>query len=64
VDENQNLHRVWAPVSGKVVGVHRELQEDVSKVLEDPYGSGWMLLLEVDRLEDDLTNLVPLEYPG
>jgi CheY-like chemotaxis protein/glycine cleavage system H lipoate-binding protein len=62
VDQNQNLHRVWAPVSGKVVRVHKELQADVSKVQKDPYEAGWMLLIEPDRLEDDMTNLVPLDY--
>jgi len=61
-DQQKNLHRVWAPVSGKVAAVHAELKADPSQVLKDPYGSGWLLLLEPERLEEDLKNLVPFDY--
>jgi len=61
-DRQRNLHRVWAPVSGKVVATHAVLKTDPSQVVHDPYGSGWLLLLEPERLEEDLKNLVPFDY--
>ena len=61
-DQQRNLHRIWAPVSGKVAAVHTELKTDPAQVLRDPYGSGWLLLVESDRLEDDLKNLVPFDF--
>jgi CheY-like chemotaxis protein len=61
-DEQNNLHRVWAPLSGQVVAVHQELKTDPSQILRDPYGSGWLLLLEPERLQDELENLVPFHY--
>jgi len=61
-DQQKNLHRVWSPVSGKVAATHAVLKTDPSRVLQDPYGSGWLLLLEPERLEEDLKNLVPFDY--
>ncbi len=61
-DQQRNLHRIWAPVSGKVVAVHAELKTDPSEIFQDPYGSGWLLLLEPENLEEDLKNLVPFDY--
>jgi CheY-like chemotaxis protein len=61
-DKQSNLHRVWAPVSGQVVAIHQELKADPSHIVQDPYGSGWLLLLEPDRLEEELENLVPFGY--
>ncbi len=61
-DKQNNLHRIWAPLSGQVVAIHTELKMDPSQILRDPYGSGWLLLLEPERLQEDLENLVPLQH--
>lgn len=59
-DGNGNVHRLWSPVSGMVIAVNRELERDYSRVMRDPYRSGWMLLIEPMRLKEDLKNLVTL----
>jgi len=59
-DSNGNVHRLWSPVSGMVISVNRELEKDYSRVMRDPYGSGWILLIEPIRLTEDLKNLVTL----
>ncbi len=38
---------VYAPVSGKVVEVNPELESHPEYVNQDPYGKGWMALLEM-----------------
>jgi len=38
---------VYAPVSGKVLEVNRELEQHPEHVNEDPYGKGWMARLEL-----------------
>ncbi len=62
VDTNGNLHRMWAPVSGRVISVNEELKDDYSRVIRDPYESGWLLLIQPTRLEEDLKNLAPFEH--
>lgn len=61
-DANRNLHRVWSPVSGRVVSINEEVEKDYSRVMSDPYGSGWILVIKPERLEEDLENLVPFSY--
>ena len=38
---------VYAPISGKVVEVNGELEQHPEYVNQDPYGKGWMALLEM-----------------
>jgi CheY-like chemotaxis protein/glycine cleavage system H lipoate-binding protein len=59
-DANGNLHRMWSPVSGRVISINEELKEDYSRVMRDPYGSGWLLLIKPASLEEDVKNLAPL----
>jgi FixJ family two-component response regulator/glycine cleavage system H lipoate-binding protein len=56
-DSNGNVHRVWTPVSGKVVAVNGEITVRPRLLLEDPYGDGWIFVLEPMHLEEDLKNL-------
>jgi CheY-like chemotaxis protein/glycine cleavage system H lipoate-binding protein len=60
VDASGNLHRMWSPVSGRVISINEELKEDYSRVMRDPYDSGWLLLIKPASLEEDLKNLAPL----
>gem|GEM_PF-562391 len=57
VDGAGNAHRVWTPVSGRVKTVNERLKESISCLLEDPYGDGWVIMLEPTHLEEDLKRL-------
>lgn len=57
VDSASGAHRVWTPVSGKVNAVNERLKEDISPLLKDAYGDGWVILLEPTQLEEDLKRL-------
>lgn len=58
---NSQIHRLWAPVSGRVTQVNKELEADLSGLMYDPYGRGWLLLLEPLHYDDDIKNLVLLQ---
>ena len=49
---------LYAPVAGIVVEINTELEDAPELVNEDPYGDGWMLLVEPDDLAE-LDNLLP-----
>jgi glycine cleavage system H protein len=38
---------LYSPVSGKVIGVNSSLDDDPMQVNHDPYGSGWMIRVEM-----------------
>ena len=59
-DLRGRVHKVWTPVSGKVVAVNEALKGPYSRLPEDPYGEGWVLVLKPSHLEEDLENLASL----
>jgi len=59
-DLRGRVHKVWTPVSGKVTAINETLSGVFSKMIDDPYGEGWVLLLKPTHLEEDLKNLASL----
>lgn len=52
------IGKLVAPVSGEIVEVNEDLEEDTSLINSDPYGAGWILVIEASDLEDELANLM------
>ena len=47
VESVKAVSEIFAPVSGKVVEVNKVLDDSPEQVNKDPYGAGWMVLLEM-----------------
>jgi len=47
-----------APVSGTIAAVNGELSDNPAPINEDPYGEGWLILIDPSNLDDALTNLM------
>lgn len=47
-----------APVSGEILEINEELEEESTLVNRDPYGKGWIILIEARDLEAELENLI------
>jgi glycine cleavage system H protein len=47
-----------APVSGEIVEVNEDLEDDSSLINNDPYGEGWILVIEASGLDSELDNLM------
>jgi glycine cleavage system H lipoate-binding protein len=47
-----------SPVDGKVASINRDLGESTSPLKTDPYGTGWLVQVDVDRPEADRKNLL------
>jgi glycine cleavage system H protein len=52
------IGKLCAPVSGEIVEINEELEDDTSLINEDPYGKGWILVIEATDLDKDLPNLM------
>jgi FixJ family two-component response regulator/glycine cleavage system H lipoate-binding protein len=57
-DSTKRIHRIWTPITGKIITLNEKLKEDYSKLMNDPYGEGWLAIIAPFHLEDDLKNLV------
>ena len=54
-----------SPVKGKIVEVNSILEESSELINQDPYGRGWMALLQPENLEQDLGRLMTAQaYSG
>ena len=60
VESTKSVGEVYAPVAGTVVAVNRALADDPELVNRDPYGEGWILLLDPDG-DVDLSGLLDAE---
>jgi glycine cleavage system H protein len=52
------IGKLVAPVSGEITAIHEDLEEDTSLINKDPYGKGWILVIEASDLDSELGNLV------
>jgi glycine cleavage system H protein len=46
VESTKSVSDVYAPIAGTVVEVNAELAEAPQRLNEDPYGAGWICVLE------------------
>jgi len=53
---------IYAPVSGKVVEINSELEDEPGAVNSDPYGAGWIFRVEMTNPEEVKNLLSPEAY--
>jgi glycine cleavage system H protein len=53
---------VYSPVSGKIVKVNDELTLSPELINQDPYGKGWMFVIEMSKPEEKERLLTPDRY--
>ena len=51
------IGKLVAPVSGEIVEINEDLEDDTSLINQDPYGSGWILVIEASDLDSELESL-------
>ena len=53
VESTKSVSEIYAPVSGVVVEVNTGVSDNPEQVNADPYGEGWMFVIEVAAGGDD-----------
>ena len=49
VESVKNVSDVFAPVSGSVIELNKELEKHAEFVNQDPYGKGWMAKIKISN---------------
>jgi glycine cleavage system H protein len=62
VESTKSVSDVYSPVTGVVVEVNGDLVESPQKVNEDPYGTGWLCVMERANDGDEAPFLTAAEY--
>jgi glycine cleavage system H protein len=55
LESSKTVAELRCPVSGEIVSINKDLEEEPSLVNDDPYGNGWLIVVEIDdpnELED------------
>jgi len=61
VESVKSTSDVYSPVSGKVVKVNSDLENSPGDINADPYGKGWLAVIEV-KSADSPDLISPTEY--
>jgi len=48
LESSKTVAELRSPLSGEIVSINKDLEEEPSLVNDDPYGNGWLLVVEVD----------------
>ncbi|MBJ6351719.1 MULTISPECIES: glycine cleavage system protein GcvH [unclassified Acinetobacter] len=62
VESVKTASDIHAPISGTVVEVNTDLEDDPDFVNEDPYGKGWIYKIKPDNIADVEKLLTNSEY--
>ena len=62
VESVKAVSEIFAPLSGKVIEVNKVLDDSPEQVNKDPYGAGWMVLLEISNAIEVPRLLEPAAY--
>ena len=62
VESVKAVSEIFSPLSGKVVEVNKVLDDSPEQVNKDPYGAGWMVLLELSDASEASKLLDPAAY--
>ncbi|MBC2681367.1 glycine cleavage system protein GcvH [Corynebacterium anserum] len=52
VESTKSVSDIYAPVSGEVVAINEELEDNAGLINEDPYGEGWLYEVKVSEVGD------------
>lgn len=58
VESVKSVSDLFAPLSGKIREVNKDLVDHPELVNKDPYGKAWMIKLAADALKNELDNLL------
>jgi len=48
LESSKTVGELYSPISGEVVSINKDLEEEPSLVNDDTYGKGWLLMVELD----------------
>ena len=58
VESEERVHKLWTPVTGKVISINEYAKDDPATLFSDPYIMGWLVQILPTHLDSDLKNLV------
>ena len=57
VESEERMHKLWTPVTGKIMAINERVKDDYAKLYRDPYITGWLVQIAPTNLDNDIKNL-------
>jgi glycine cleavage system H protein len=61
VESVKAVSELYSPVSGEIMERNEKLVQSPELVNQDPYGAGWIVIVNPSRLDDDMKPLLTAE---
>jgi glycine cleavage system H protein len=58
IESGKWVGRIYAVVSGEIVEINEDLEDEPEKMNEDPYGAAWICKIKPSNLEGDMAALM------
>ena len=62
VQSTKSVSDIYAPIARKIAEVNSELDDAPELLNSDPYGEGWIFVIEIDEQSSGNALLVPEQY--
>ena len=62
IEAVKTVSELYIPLSGKVTEINLELEDSPEKVNSDPYGDGWIIKVELSRMDEKSNLMKPSAY--
>jgi len=62
VESTKSVSDIYAPLTGKIVEANSELDDSPELLNTDPYGDGWIFIMEIDGESVTKDLLTPEQY--
>lgn len=59
ITDDQMIHQIMAPMSGKIIKINEKLQNDINILAKDPYHEGWLYLIIPSEFDFEIKRLSP-----
>ena len=57
IQSSKWVGKLVAPLSGEIVEINEDLEDDFMLINKDPYGDGWIMKIQPSNLEEELAGL-------
>ena len=62
IEAVKTVSELYSPLSGKITEINIELEDSPEKVNSDPYGDGWIIKVELSRMDEKSNLMKPSAY--
>ena len=62
IEAVKTVSELYSPLSGKITEITLELEDSPEKVNSDPYGDGWIIKVELSRMDEKSNLMKPSAY--